>query len=333
MQKLWWHISFLIASCFIPTVLMAQKTAIPTSYKGFKDSFPVKAVNDTIDAHFDSATATLYASPNGGFLSGNSGYHESHKAQFFDASSTKPYTVYGFIYWFGYKKQESANADSSLIDLLFYQLDSSTTINNVSYLIPKTVFETKQLLVQDIDTSATYTSGANVWMLNEPKATTFPFAGAISLQGLNAADTIALYTSTDGDAPVANKSWERWGNYWHPIQSNWGVKVDFAIFPIVEIPDSVISVNEVFSNVTMQVYPNPAQELLNVQLNTKMNGKLDIMLLDMTGKVIYQAQPGNVEAGTHALSVPVQSLANGTYLLSIGVNQKNRVTKKVVIVH
>lgn len=333
MRKLWSHISICFAACTLVASIHAQKIAIPTNYKGEKNDFPLKAINDTLDQHFDSATATLYAAPNGGFLSGNSGYNESHKAQFFDASSTKPYTVYGFIYWFGYKDQGSLDVDSSFIDLMFYQLDSTTTINNLSYLIPKTAFESKRILVKDVDTSATYTLGANVWMLNEPKATTFPFAGVMSLKGLHPDDTIALYTSTDGDAPVANKSWERWNNYWHPIQSNWGVKVDFAIFPLVEIPDSMIGVENVVSPLQMQIYPNPVNEILQIALDVKQEGVLDIMLIDLSGKIILHETKGNVVLGKQTITLPTNTLNNGTYILSVGVNHKHRVTKKIIIAH
>lgn len=333
MRKLWSHISFCLLASLLVAPAFAQKTAIPTNYKGIKNAFPIKAINDTLDQHFDSATATLYAAPNGGFLSGNSGYNESHKAQFFDASGTKPYTVFGFIYWFGYKDQGSADVDSSFIDLSFSQLDSSTTINNVSYLIPKTVFETKKIFVKDIDTSATYTSGANVWMLNEPKATTFPFAGIMSLKGLHPNDTIALYSSTDGDAPVANKSWERWNNFWHPIQSNWGVKVDFAIFPLVEIPDSMIGIEDVVSAVHMQVFPNPVNEVLQIALDVQQEGMLDILLVDVSGKIILHETKGNAVIGKQTLTLSTSNINSGTYVLSVGINQKHRVSKKIVIAH
>lgn len=334
MQKLWLHISLLVLSSAFSASLWSQKTAIPTHHKGTKDAFADKAINDTLlNNIFETTTPTLYASPNGGFLSGNSGYGESQKAQFYDASSTKPYTVYGFIYWFGYKNQRSLDSDSSYVELLFSQLDSSTTINNVKYSIPKTVFEVKKLLVKDIDTSATYTTGANVWMLSDTKAATFPFSASMNFKGLNQADTIALFNSSDGDVAAANKSWERWGKYWNTIQANWGVKVDFAIFPLVEIPDSMIAIHEANEPVQMQVFPNPASEFLTVNLNSSYEGEIDLLLIDMNGKVVLQETKGNFAGTSQSIQIPTSHISKGTYILSIGINKKYRSTKKIVIAH
>ena len=66
----------------------SPKTALPTQFKGQVGQGPsFKAVTDTLHADFLEDQITLYAAPNGGFLSGTSGYGEYAKVQEFRVDS------------------------------------------------------------------------------------------------------------------------------------------------------------------------------------------------------------------------------------------------------
>jgi hypothetical protein len=65
--------------------------------------------------------------------------------------------------------------------------------------------------------------------------------------------------------------------------------------------------NEDFS---LNVYPNPAKDILNIEVKGSMKGKGTVMLLDLSGKLIDQIQLSS-DKGQLNLS----NVANGLYLL------------------
>ena len=64
----------------------------------------------------------------------------------------------------------------------------------------------------------------------------------------------------------------------------------------------------------MNVYPNPANNVLNISVND-LQEATEAVLYDMTGrKVVAQ----NVEAGNSQVSIVTSSLPNGVYMLRVG---------------
>jgi hypothetical protein len=70
------------------------------------------------------------------------------------------------------------------------------------------------------------------------------------------------------------------------------------------------------------VYPNPAKEKLFIEIEANM---LELQLLDMTGRVVYEA--GN---GGNKLSVPVGGFSKGIYLLKVMV-EEGIISRKVIV--
>ena len=71
------------------------------------------------------------------------------------------------------------------------------------------------------------------------------------------------------------------------------------------LPDDV---NDVSKNFSAKVYPNPATDLLFIELND--DHIHTVSLMDMSGKILSVYKTDN-----RKLSVPTMHLANGMYLL------------------
>jgi Secretion system C-terminal sorting domain len=77
----------------------------------------------------------------------------------------------------------------------------------------------------------------------------------------------------------------------------------------------VITLNHVKSSSEAYLYPNPANENVNLVFTSKVNNSdLKIQILDVTGKVVKD-QSEKVNIGTYTFPINISEFANGTYLL------------------
>ncbi|GAB2516212.1 metallophosphoesterase [Spirosoma aerophilum] len=83
---------------------------------------------------------------------------------------------------------------------------------------------------------------------------------------------------------------------------------------------------EEFVGGQLNVYPNPAHELLFVELTTTQKKDVSILLHDAQGRSVFQKQFGPVTSISESIRMPA---ATGTYLLTVQAGQ-TKVTRKVV---
>ena len=87
--------------------------------------------------------------------------------------------------------------------------------------------------------------------------------------------------------------------------------------------DPSVGVNEVENNLGLRVFPNPANEVINISLNKEVSATLT--LLDVSGKVIKTQELNGIST-----SINTASLNSGVYFVTI--NDGTSVsTQKVVI--
>ena len=55
-------------------------------------------------------------------------------------------------------------------------------------------------------------------------------------------------------------------------------------------------------------------------LNLKTRLKLQLIIYDLYGKLVYNSNHGELQAGTNTLSFDVNDLATGTYIVSVLTN-------------
>jgi hypothetical protein len=79
----------------------------------------------------------------------------------------------------------------------------------------------------------------------------------------------------------------------------------------------------------LMVYPNPAENLLNISFNIEENQSLEVRLISAMGNVIYSENMKDF-SGYYVNTIDISSFAKGVYFLSIS-NDKGTVNNKVVI--
>ncbi len=113
-----------------------------------------------------------------------------------------------------------------------------------------------------------------------------------------------------------NDTWAQGWTEWDPVNADY---------------DRVTSVEKINSVLNMEVFPNPAADVVNVNFDLMYAENVNVEVIDMTGKVV--AQPisnGTLEAGSHSVEANLAGLNNGVYFVVI--KSANGVqTAKVVV--
>jgi hypothetical protein len=78
----------------------------------------------------------------------------------------------------------------------------------------------------------------------------------------------------------------------------------------------------------IEVYPNPAQAVLNVQISTADRQQTILKLYDLSGRLVKHLQ-ANHEAGAQTISLPIEELSNGMYTLMVFGNEVLQQTFKI----
>ncbi|MFT6323491.1 MAG: hypothetical protein ACJAWO_001043 [Halieaceae bacterium] len=82
-----------------------------------------------------------------------------------------------------------------------------------------------------------------------------------------------------------------------------------------------------FESMGINIFPNPATDLIAIQIGGLVVDNLEVNLLDLSGKVIQKAI---INAGSTVAYFDVQSVYEGTYIVQI-VNGTNATAQKVVV--
>ncbi|MGK0407641.1 MAG: hypothetical protein ACJAZH_001463 [Roseivirga sp.] len=80
----------------------------------------------------------------------------------------------------------------------------------------------------------------------------------------------------------------------------------------------------------LEIYPNPAQNKVNVVLNLESRSDLTITVRDLSGRLVRTLSAKSVPAATESLSLDVSTLTTGTYIVSL-INGSASLTSKLVI--
>jgi hypothetical protein len=94
---------------------------------------------------------------------------------------------------------------------------------------------------------------------------------------------------------------------------------------------TVTSIEENLAEVTMNLYPNPTAEYLNISLRNNLND-IDLQLYDMSGKLIHKDV---INANDTKYVLPMQTVAAGNYLIQMqsedgSLNTTHKVIKTII---
>jgi len=106
----------------------------------------------------------------------------------------------------------------------------------------------------------------------------------------------------------------------NPTESQWGVWFSNGVRVLSDLENIEATSEQV------NVYPNPAQDVLNLEIKEVKN-VLDYEIYDMTGKLI-KINP--IGAGQKQIDIDVSSLAQGSYILGVTTKEKRFNTKIVI---
>ena len=83
---------------------------------------------------------------------------------------------------------------------------------------------------------------------------------------------------------------------------------------------------------SLSVWPNPATEKVQLHLNLAGEGQAALLLQDIRGRLIQTLHSGWMDAGEHSLSIRVDHLPSGTYVLRFEQSGEVPLSKKLLIV-
>lgn len=114
------------------------------------------------------------------------------------------------------------------------------------------------------------------------------------------------------------------GTYTVVLTAINGNCTDTTIFLV----DVTVGLNEVASSSNLTIFPNPANETVNVSFEQNTNDLIQIELIDATGRVIAQNQ--SIEIGTNNVSFDVTTLSSGFYTVRL-TNANGSENQKLMI--
>jgi len=115
---------------------------------------------------------------------------------------------------------------------------------------------------------------------------------------------------------------------------NWQVEVDSSVqCTSARTPATIVIDNgsgiENNTVINLNVYPNPADEMLNLSFTTSEMGEATISVLDVIGRAVYSTNLGTIN-GTYVYNVNTSSYAPGMYTIKLLFKNKEYNTKVII---
>jgi len=291
-------------------------TETKTAYITVSDAPPPNKTCDTLRFPLPGNMvmySVYYTSGVYGYVSGNNGYSDKAKSDFFVPSS--PFTKMVGVY-FKFGKAKSGSGQD-------YKIAVHAWDNSGPGGIPGNILFTDSIsysqIVSDINMNE-YT----FLQFATPYDVTGAFYLGIMLPG-NHGDTIVLLTNKNGES-LPGTAWELWRNdIWHPYSdlASWSYNVSHAIFPVLCNPATYSIIENEADDVL--VYPNPANDVINIDFGTYSYENIAIKAFDILGKEVkntnYQGAPAN-----HML-FDLSNCPGGIYILHINNGAKTFIRK------
>lgn len=135
--------------------------------------------------------------------------------------------------------------------------------------------------------------------------------------------------------------------YFATVDENWNSAYPYAVGPyfygdivvqkVTSISESVTTYTpsttglsqQAFNDLNINIFPNPANDIITIQVNGLLKDNLLVRLYDMMGRQMAQTR---INAGSTIAFFDTQTLYSGTYLLVVE-NGSNTLTQKVVVNH
>lgn len=132
----------------------------------------------------------------------------------------------------------------------------------------------------------------------------------------------------DGEFWLCYSADESYGLYLDEAQAGL---TDNYIYMVKLTPECLgVNENQAVNPMTdVRVYPNPVQDVLNIEVNASMASEMSIAVYNITGQKVMETS-ANVSAGINTPSVNVSSLNSGIYFVTVKANGFENTMKFVV---
>ncbi len=97
----------------------------------------------------------------------------------------------------------------------------------------------------------------------------------------------------------------------------------------VEVQAIITGVEELPGISSMSIFPNPASSFANVSIQSMIGGKMNMNLIDQTGRIVQTAQ-WNISNGQNKMNLDLSDVSAGIYQFSVSINGKS-VSRKIVV--
>ncbi|MCK4663368.1 MAG: T9SS type A sorting domain-containing protein [Bacteroidales bacterium] len=264
--------------------------------------------------------ASLYISEdanhnNNGYISGNNGWGDLAKADYFSSSLFNERTVIdGVFYYFAIAKGGNPQITFAIWD------DNSGTVGNqiATATLP-------------LDTIKYYTENEDYSYVDfdPPVVIPGPFYAGVILP-TNPGDTIALVSNDENDSDN-NTAWEKWSDgEWYAYNDNnsWGLTLSHFIYPVVCKNGSSSKEFAAIQDDFVNVYPNPSSDKVFVNLENTTIKKGNIIVFNSFGKQLVNINFVNNE---DIVKLDFSNFSCGLYLIHIISKEGKRIVKKVMI--
>jgi hypothetical protein len=77
------------------------------------------------------------------------------------------------------------------------------------------------------------------------------------------------------------------------------------------------------------VYPNPANGIINITVSSTSNDQVRISIVDLQGKEVYNETYNNI-SGKYSKQVNIENLAKGIYYIKMNTDKESRIEKLIV---
>lgn len=270
---------------------------------------------DTLQSFFNAQQATITASPNGGYVSGTNGYGDKEKLQVFLPEGN--YSVLGALVWIAKKEVLSSGAQESKLSLKMRRFDATPTQTIPFYAGPKEVLDSVAFPLSQIQAGLTLEEGLNYLPFANPVFAGQPYGISVSFENMLPEDTLAIMHSAVDSVLAEGQSWEIWNGNWRRIIDNWGLNIDFAIFPVI---DSTLNGLHALSLLDFSVYPNPTSHIITLSLESESNThSLCYSICDLNGKIIDSKTLPEFQKKA---SLDLSYLSSGCYILKVQSDKK-----------
>ncbi len=247
-----------------------------------------------------------------GYVSGNNGYSDKAKADFFMPAS--PYNkLVGAFFKFGKAKRLPSHV---------FSIPVKVWNNSGPGGSPGTVLLSDSIPFQQIYTDIS-NNAFTFLEFETPMDMTGSFYLGVELPA-QFGDTIVLLTNKNGQT-MPGTAWEQWrdGNWYAYSDSvSWKYNLSHAIFPVICKQD--YSIDET-SQETVSVYPNPTNQKFTVDLGTNLFETVSVKVYNAFGTLVRELHYNGTP--TNLISIDLNNCDSGIYIVSISNGNQNFIRK------